>query len=145
MHHKTFPFPSPRPGKTRILSYLPLSHVAAQMVDIHSMMTVAGCTYFADKNVLKSTLLDNLAWCKPTEFLGVPRVWEKIQEKMLEKAKEVKGLKKTVSTKAKEVGLKHNTNGTNAAQFKMFQKIYFSKVKAILGLDECRHFFTGRA
>ena len=115
------------------------------MVDIHSMMTVAGCTYFADKNVLKSTLLDNLAWCKPTEFLGVPRVWEKIQEKMLEKAKEVKGLKKTVSTKAKEVGLKHNTNGTNAAQFKMFQKIYFSKVKAILGLDECRHFFTGRA
>ena len=132
-------------ANTRVLSYLPLSHVAAQMVDIVAMMAVAGTTYFADKNVLKSSLLDNLQWCKPTIFFAVPRVWEKIMEKMLEKAKDVKGLKKTVSKKAKEIGLKYHTKGTNATEFKLFQKIYFSKVKALLGLDQCQHFMSGAA
>ena len=115
------------------------------MVDIVAMMAVAGTTYFADKNVLKSSLLDNLQWCKPTLFFAVPRVWEKIMEKMLEKAKDVKGLKKTVSRKAKEIGLKYHTKGTNATEFKLFQKIYFSKVKALLGLDQCTAFVSGAA
>ena len=128
-----------------MLSYLPLSHVAAQMVDIVAMMAVAGTTYFADKNVLKSSLLDNLQWCKPTVFFAVPRVWEKIMEKMMEKAKDVKGLKKTVSRKAKEIGLKYHTKGTNATEFKLFQKIYYSKVKALLGLDQCMAFMSGAA
>jgi len=132
-------------ANTRVLSYLPLSHVAAQMVDIVAMMAVAGTTYFADKNVLKSSLLDNLQWCKPTVFFAVPRVWEKIMEKMMEKAKDVKGLKKTVSRKAKEIGLKYHTKGTNATEFKLFQKIYYSKVKALLGLDQCNAFMSGAA
>ena len=129
----------------RVLSYLPLSHVAAQMVDIVAMMAVAGTTYFADKNVLKSSLLDNLQWCRPTIFFAVPRVWEKVMEKMLEKAKEVKGLKAKVSKKAKEIGLKYHTKGTNATEFKLFQKIYYSKVKTLLGLDQCQHFMSGAA
>lgn len=129
----------------RILSYLPLSHVAAQMVDMIAMIACVGTTYFADKNVLKSSLLDNLTWCRPNVFFAVPRVWEKIMEKMLEKAKDVKGLKKTVSTKAKEVGLEYHTKGTSATGFKIFSKIYYSKVKALLGLDECNVFMSGAA
>lgn len=132
-------------GNFRILSYLPLSHIAGNMVDIHAPMYMAGTTYFADKNVLKSTLLDNTNWCKPTVFLGVPRVWEKIQEKMLEKAKDVKGLKKTISKQAKLTGLKYHQEGDKEGLFKVFQKIYYSKVKALLGFDQCKWFFTGAA
>jgi len=130
---------------TRVLSYLPLSHVAGQMVDIHLPIQTAGTTFFADKEVLKSTLLDNLAWCRPTEFFGVPRVWEKVMEKMLEKAKAVTGLKKTVSTKAKLVGLQWHKEGNNQKAFNFFQKIYFSKVKGLLGLDNVRSFFSAAA
>merc|ERR1712038_701824 len=72
-------------------------------------------------------------------------VWEKVMEKMLEKAKEVKGLKAKVSKKAKEIGLKYHTKGTNATEFKLFQKIYYSKVKTLLGLDQCQHFMSGAA
>jgi long-subunit acyl-CoA synthetase (AMP-forming) len=46
-----FPF-SGRPN--RILSYLPLSHVAACLFDIHAPILVRGTTYFADKNALKA-------------------------------------------------------------------------------------------
>lgn len=64
----------------RVLSYLPLSHVAGQMFDIHAPIILQGCTYFADKNVMKGSLIDNLQWCRPTAFLGVPRVWEKVKD-----------------------------------------------------------------
>eukprot|EP00092_Neocalanus_flemingeri_P023238 GFUD01025198.1.p1 GENE.GFUD01025198.1~~GFUD01025198.1.p1 ORF type:complete len:664 (+),score=168.76 GFUD01025198.1:121-2112(+) len=129
----------------RILSYLPLSHIAGNMVDIHVPMFVAGTTYFADKDVLKSTLLENTQWCRPTAFFGVPRVWEKLMEKLLEKGKDIKGIKKTISKKAKIAGLKFHTEGENEGLYKVYQKIYYSKVKAILGLDLCTHFITGAA
>jgi len=129
----------------RILSYLPLSHIAGNMVDIHAPMYLHGTTYFADKNVLKSTLLDNTAWCRPTTFFGVPRVWEKIMEKMMEKARDIKGLKKTISKQAKATGLKFHTEGDKEGMFKLFQKIYYSKVKALLGFDQCTHYFSGAA
>merc|ERR1712110_1202133 len=90
-------------GNFRVLSYLPLSHVAGQMFDIHAPIILQGCTFFADKNVMKGSLIDNLQWCRPTAFLGVPRVWEKIMEKMLEKGREIKGLKKKIGREAKKV------------------------------------------
>jgi len=129
----------------RVLSYLPLSHVAANMLDIHAPLILQGCTYFADKNVMKGSLLDNLQWSRPTAFFGVPRVWEKIMEKMLEKAREIKGLKKKISREAKRVGLKCNTEERQSTMFKVFQKIYYTKVKTLLGLDQATYLFTAAA
>ncbi len=40
-------------GEERNVSYLPLSHVAASMMDMFVMMQCRGATYFADKNALK--------------------------------------------------------------------------------------------
>jgi len=132
-------------GNTRILSYLPLSHIAANLLDIHLCMHVAGTIYFADKDVLKSTMIDNLTWCRPTAFFGVPRVWEKVMEKMLEKAKMVTGIKKTISTKGKKAGLRWHTVGDNGTEFKFYQKLYFSKVKQLLGFDCCDNFASAAA
>ena len=115
------------------------------MFDIHAPIILQGCTYFADKNVMKGSLLDNLGWCRPTAFLGVPRVWEKIMEKMLEKARDIKGLKKKIGREAKKVGLKCNTEERQTTMFKVFQKIYYTKVKTLLGLDQCVLFVTGAA
>ena len=64
---------------------------------------------------------------------------------MLEKAKDVKGLKKTISKQAKLTGLKYHQEGDKEGLFKVFQKIYYSKVKALLGFDQCKWFFTGAA
>ena len=66
-------------------------------------------------------------------------------EKMLEKAREIKGLKKKISREAKRVGLKCNTEDRQTTMFKVFQKIYYTKVKTLLGLDQCSLFVTGAA
>jgi hypothetical protein len=60
----------------------------------------------------------------------VPRVWEKVIEKMLKKAKDIKGIEKTVSTKAKLTGLKYHKTVEGEGAYNFFKKIYFSGVKA---------------
>ena len=66
----------------RIVSYLPLSHVASQILDIIGGIIGKMTIYFADSSALQGTLVETLKEVKPTLFLGVPRVWEKINEKM---------------------------------------------------------------
>ena len=67
-----------------MISYLPLSHVAAHLIDGYMTLYCGGATYCADRNALRGTLVDNMREIRPTQFLGVPRVWEKMQEKMME-------------------------------------------------------------
>jgi long-chain-fatty-acid--CoA ligase ACSBG len=88
-----------------MISYLPLSHIAAQMLDIHGPLFAGFPVYFAQPDALKGSLNVTLKEIRPTLFLGVPRVWEKIQEKMVEVGKKTTGLKKTIATWAKEKGL----------------------------------------
>ena len=80
----------------RFLSYLPLSHIAAIMQDIFIAIYAANEVHFADKDALKTTLVENLKRVKPTMLGGVPRVFEKIAEKMQEAGKKNTGLKKVI-------------------------------------------------
>jgi long-chain-fatty-acid--CoA ligase ACSBG len=96
------------------VSYLPLNHIAAQMMDIYLPIGVGGTVWFADKNALKSTLGKTLYEVKPTIFVGVPRVWEKICEQIQEKVK---------------------TQGVKGSVVKMIAPSYIVKE---LGLENCK-------
>jgi long-chain-fatty-acid--CoA ligase ACSBG len=67
------------------ISYLPLNHVAAQIMDIYVPLASVGIVHFADKDALKGSLRDTMKEIRPTVFIGVPRVWEKVYEKIKEK------------------------------------------------------------
>jgi long-chain-fatty-acid--CoA ligase ACSBG len=143
----------------RMVSYLPLSHIAAQMVDLHipiafckfflkksnvymNLYLIACTTYFAQPDALKGSLAVTLKAARPTLFLGVPRVWEKMHEKMLEIGKNNGGLKKNIADWAKHVGLK----GAYAKQEGkskpwggwLANALVYSKVREALGLDQAR-------
>jgi long-chain-fatty-acid--CoA ligase ACSBG len=89
----------------KIISYLPLSHIAAQVIDIHATMFFGGCTYFAQPDALKGSLTVSMRDVKPSFFFGVPRVWEKIQEKMVQMGRANTGIKAYISAWAKATGL----------------------------------------
>ena len=98
----------------RILSYLPLSHVAAMMLDIlgpvyHTAMSKGGyemSVFFARAYDLKDgTIAGRLTFVNPTIFVGVPRVWEKIAEKIQTIGKKNTGLIKKLGDWAKGVML----------------------------------------
>lgn len=66
----------------RLISFLPLSHVAAQFVDIFLTAAKGVSVFFADAMALKGTLIDYLHEVRPNIFLAVPRVYEKMEEKV---------------------------------------------------------------
>jgi long-chain-fatty-acid--CoA ligase ACSBG len=70
-----------------IVSYLPLSHVASQFADIVGSLIEGIHIYFAEPTALQGTLIQTLQEVRPTLFFSVPRVWEKIYDKMMEVAK----------------------------------------------------------
>ena len=60
-------------GEEHIVSYLPLSHVATQLLDLYTVMAAAGTCWFAQPDALKGSLLQTMKEVHPTVFLGVPR------------------------------------------------------------------------
>ena len=70
-------------GNERLVSYLPLSHVAAQTIDVTgSVIAGSEVTYATPEALTQGTLVEFLKEARPTFFFSVPRVWEKIEEKM---------------------------------------------------------------
>lgn len=69
----------------RFISYLPLNHIAAQVMDIYVPIASLGTVFFAQSDALKGSLSQTVKDVRPTIFIGVPRVWEKIMEKLNEK------------------------------------------------------------
>ena len=137
-------------GKELFVSYLPLSHIAAQMADIYLTMSTGGTAVFAQPDALKGTLVDTLKEARPTRFLGVPRVWEKMYEKMMLIGRKTTGIKRTIATWAKSVGAETNRrreqqNFTKPSGYSIANKIVFKKIKAALGLDRCVLFLSGAA
>lgn len=134
--------------KEVVVSYLPLSHIAAQIVDIYACLFCAGCTYFAERDALKGSLAKTLKEVRPTRFLGVPRVYEKIQEKMLQIGGRQNCLMRAIAGWAKGVTLRHHMDrmaGKNSSSFQyaIAKKFILSKVKLALGFDRCLTFASG--
>lgn len=137
----------------RVVSYLPLSHIAAQMIDIQYPLYSGTCTYFAQPDALKGSLTVTLKAVRPTLFFAVPRVWEKMQEKLLEIAQKTTGIKKTISTFAKSRGTWHCNysqydspcKGSLPWGYHLADRLVLSKIKEALGFDQCLGYYTAAA
>ncbi len=128
------------------LSYLPLSHIAEQVISIYLPLLVGGCMSFAQS---LETLGDDLREVRPTFFFGVPRVWEKIQARM-EAAGATSGrLRRRLVRWARNVGLAggraQQSGEPLPAGWWLARRLVFSKVRERLGFDRTRVFFTSAA
>ena len=139
-----------------LLSYLPLSHIAAQMLDFMIGCCTGGSIYFATSDALKGGLLPLLQQVRPTFLFGVPRVWEKIMDAMKEKSVNNNCIKNKIVNCAKYVGLNANNSLANSGGedkgcyhklgiYWLFNKLVYNKIKKLLGLDRCELFGSGAA
>jgi len=128
------------------ISYLPLSHIAEQIVSLHGPMLIGGCVSFAESI---DKLGDNLREVRPHYFLGVPRVWEKIQAKMQAAGAQNPPLRKKIAAWARVQGLAggnaEQKGGQKPLLYGVANKLVFSKVREKLGLDRCRIQITSAA
>ncbi|NXG13837.1 ACBG2 ligase, partial [Grallaria varia] len=134
----------------QVISYLPLSHIAAQMSDIWSAMTFGVQVFFAQPDALKGSLVETLREVRPTAFLAVPRVWEKMEEKMKSVGMKSSAFQKKVASWAKGVGLQTNLKKMNGysempVNFRLAKHLVYRKVRKALGLERCTKCYTGAA
>ena len=76
-------------GGTKVLSFLPLNHIFESMVTFFYLFIGASIHYAESLDALG----DNLKEVKPEMFTTVPRLLEKVYEKIMRKAKSKKALK----------------------------------------------------
>ena len=65
-----------------MISYLPVSHIVAQIADIWMIPSLGGTIHFADRDALRGSLLNTLTTVRPTRFVAVPRVFEKMHQQL---------------------------------------------------------------
>jgi long-subunit acyl-CoA synthetase (AMP-forming) len=123
----------------RLISYLPLSHIAEQVVSHLLSLATGACVYFAES---LEKLPENLREVRPHVFLGVPRVWEKIQAGIQVAGAQAGPLRRRIVTWARGVGLAGGYADQEGRKrpwsYGLADRLVFSNVRRRLGLDEAR-------
>ena len=120
-------------GQSRALSFLPICHIYERMITyIYQYM---GCSIYFAESLEK--ISENIKEVQPTVFTGVPRLIEKVYDKIIAKGSDLTGIKKKLFFWAVALGLKYEPYGANGwwyeTQLKLARKLIFSKWRDGLG------------
>lgn len=133
-----------------MVSYLPLAHVAEQMMSIHMPAFVGFAIYFAES---AEKLPQNLLEVQPSIFFAVPRVWERYFAAISDRLKNQKVLAKKLAAWAMRTGYAYSealNHGEKisfflALRFALADRLVLAKVRAAIGLRNLRIAASGAA
>jgi long-chain acyl-CoA synthetase len=139
-----------RNGPPVIVSYLPLSHIAEQIISLHCPLLMGVQVYFAQS---VDQMPEALKEVRPTFFFGVPRVWEKFKAKAEAGLSAQPPLKRRLVDWAREVATERHTRALRherlplvlEAQYRLAQRLVFAPLKARIGMDRVEFFATAAA
>lgn len=120
-------------GKNRTMSYLPVCHILERFY-LYLCQYYGVSIYFGESI---DKIGENLREVKPNLMTGVPRVLEKVYERIFAKGVELKGIKRMLFFWAVNLGLRFEPYGANGwwyeFQLKIARKLIFSKWKEGVG------------
>jgi len=118
---------------SKALSFLPLSHIFERMV-FYMYFYLGISIYYAQS---METIAADLVEVKPHGFTTVPRLLEKVYDRIVAKGSELRGVKRLLFFWALNLGLRYETEGKNGffyeLQLKIANKIIFTKWREALG------------
>ncbi|OXB82031.1 UNVERIFIED_CONTAM: hypothetical protein H355_004114 [Colinus virginianus] len=96
------------------------------------------------------SLINTLKEVQPTSHMGVPRVWEKIMEKLKDASAQSGFVKKKMLSWAMSVSLERNLNCSSSSDLKQFwtrlaDYLVLAKIRNALGFSSCQKHFCGAA
>ena len=119
--------------KTRVLSFLPVCHIFERM--LHYLYQYAGASVYFAEGLDK--IGENAKEIKPQLMSVVPRLLEKVFDKIYAKGDELSGIKKSLFYWSIALAEKYEPYGANGLfynfQLKIARKLVFSKWKEALG------------
>ena len=120
-------------GKTKALSFLPVCHVFERMI-LYLYQYCGVEIYFAES---LEKMTENLKEVRPNIMTAVPRLYEKVYDRIVAKGGDLKGIKKALFFWAIDIGLKYEPYGANGwwyeRKLKLARKLIFSKWQEALG------------
>lgn len=120
-------------GRSKALSFLPVCHIYERMLQYLYVYTGTGI-YFAES---LETISDNLKEVSPEVMSAVPRLLEKVYDKIIAKGADLTGIKKKLFFWAVELGLEWEPYGANGWWYEkklgLARKLIFSKWQEALG------------
>ena len=120
-------------GNSKALSFLPVCHIFERMI-LYLYQYCGVDIYFAESI---EKLTENAQEVKPEVMTAVPRLYEKIYDKIILKGEDLSGIKKKLFFWAVNLGLKYEPYGANGwwyeKQLGLARKLIFSKWQAALG------------
>jgi long-chain acyl-CoA synthetase len=133
-----------------LLSYLPLAHIAEQMLSLHGPLSLGAEVYFAQS---MESVPNDLREARPTLFFGVPRVWEKFKGRIEQVLREQPPARQKVVGWARQVAAERNALALRhervplylEGQYQLARRTVFQSLLGKLGLDRTRFFSTGAA
>lgn len=134
----------------RLLSYLPLAHVAERGLTLLGPAMQGYCVYFAESI---EKLPENLKEVRPSFFLGVPRLWEKVYDAVQSKISALTGVRATLASWAMRQGLEESklrmsddTPGyVQAKRHRLAHVLVLDGIVRQLGLDKATTAISGAA
>lgn len=128
---ESFPFPD-APAK-KVVSFLPLNHIFEKMITY--LFLYSGISIYYAESL--ETIAENLREIKPDGFTTVPRLLEKVFEKIMAKGHELKGVKRKLFYWAVDLAEKYDNNVSGGiwynSQLALANKLIFNKWRDALG------------
>jgi long-chain acyl-CoA synthetase len=120
-------------GFKKALSFLPISHIFERMV-IYMYFYLGISLYYAES---METIVADIGEVKPDGFTTVPRLLEKVYDRIVAKGSELSGIKRKLFYWALNLGLRYELNGRNGwwyeLQLFIANRLIFNKWRAALG------------
>lgn len=105
--------------------------------------------HFAKPDALSGSLIETLKEVRPTIFLAVPRIYEKMEEKMKGIAQQVGPVARKISTWAKSKGYENSMSIQNKTatpfMYSLAKFLILKRIKDALGLDQAKVLAFGAA
>jgi len=124
---------APAAPEHRALSFLPLCHTYERLLT-YWYMYKGTSIYYAES---MDKIIDNIREIRPHFFSTVPRLLEKVFDRILEKGAALKGVKKKLFDSAVAMGLRYELNGANGLAYTLklgvLRRLVFSKWREALG------------
>jgi long-chain acyl-CoA synthetase len=138
-----------RPGDYESVCYLPLCHVAERSYSMVLHLVLGGVVNFAEST---DTVAANIREIAPTFFLGVPRIWEKLQQHLLYRSQERGNPWRRPFAHAlrrgralAEAQASGNLSRLQRLERALWHALFFDNVQRHLGLDRARVLVCGGA
>ena len=133
LYYSKISFPFEDAPQYKVLSFLPLNHIFEKMVTYIYLYSGIGI-YYAES---MDTIGDNLREVKPNGFTTVPRLLEKVFERIMNKGNELTGIKRKLFFWSVSLASQYDNNNSSGPwyrlQLALANKLVFSKWREALG------------